>query len=149
MSSNESLPFDIEQEQKNYNAWFNSRRICDKCQPIFDHWYEWEQWGPESLKHYHHSLDSLEQSATSCPICEMLFSDIKTMADLNSRRRFEELDRSLPGTVTIQKHILYSYLVMKLVLGTRPNPLDQRDVNLELELSLTKGSKYSPFNSQM
>jgi hypothetical protein len=133
-----SFGFDIEQENADYNAWFHARRVCDKCQLIFDNFHDREQWTSKGPKHYHHSLDSLEKSAAECPICELFVSDLKIMADSNEHRRFKDLDRTIPGRVTVEKHIIFSYLMLKLTLGTKPNPRDLRDVNLELELSLTK-----------
>ncbi|TVY82098.1 hypothetical protein LSUE1_G005835 [Lachnellula suecica] len=78
----------------------------------------------------------------------MFVSDMHTMADLNEHRRFSGLDRTIPGTITVEKHMIFSYLMIKLTLGTKPNPRDIRDVNLELALSLMR-SDYDDLHEQV
>jgi hypothetical protein len=51
--------------------WLDSKKVCDQCQSIFDHWYARNNWKSERPDHRHHTLLDLQESASCCPICEL------------------------------------------------------------------------------
>ena len=51
--------------------------LCEKCQVVFNHWYEIEDWHQNGQGPKHHTLTSLEASAQAgCPICFMFFGSL-------------------------------------------------------------------------
>jgi len=54
-----------------HQDWFDSKKVCDKCQEIFDHWYARYDWSSERPDHEHHTWHDLQESARDCPICEL------------------------------------------------------------------------------
>ena len=51
--------------------------LCEKCQVVFNRWYEIEDWHQDGQGPKHHTLNSLEASAQAgCPICFMFFSSL-------------------------------------------------------------------------
>jgi hypothetical protein len=70
--------------------WLDSKKVCDKCQSVFDHWYARDNWESERPDHRHHTLRDLQESARCCPICELWmigFRDYEVVSEADARER--------------------------------------------------------------
>jgi hypothetical protein len=55
--------------------WLRSKKVCDECQSIFDHWYARDNWDSERPDHSHHTPGGLQESARDgCPVCEIFLN---------------------------------------------------------------------------
>ncbi|KAF4621508.1 hypothetical protein G7Y89_g14567 [Cudoniella acicularis] len=81
-TENEQLPqnpvFDHQQEEKEYAAWFHSRRVCDEFQEIFRRWYDRKEWNVKRPGHQHRSLNLLVESVRPCPVCELFVRSLNS-----------------------------------------------------------------------
>jgi hypothetical protein len=71
-----SPPPSLANNRKDEKAVANEA-LCEKCQALFNHWYEAEDWHQNGQGPKHHTLTSLEASAQAgCPICYMFFCSL-------------------------------------------------------------------------
>jgi hypothetical protein len=81
-------------EEVEQRAWLRSKKLCGRCQAIFDHWYSRDSWSSKKSRLKHHNLTQLERSAeTGCPICE-LFLNRFLPSEVDGIRQLAPLDES-------------------------------------------------------
>lgn len=92
--------YDLNSCSPEHAAWLRSKKLCDKCQAIFDNWHVRDDWAAMVGKQKHHSLLGLKNSADSgCPICEIILgSDAEGssyVTDLNENSTLEVISWKL------------------------------------------------------
>jgi hypothetical protein len=89
--------------------WLDSKKVCDKCQSVFDYWYARDDWESERPDHRHHTLRDLQESARCCPICELWMVSFRDddRIPLSHHEVVSEADPRERGLVTVEYDPIY------------------------------------------
>lgn len=133
-------PIPVEYDQAQLD-WLESKKLCDQCQSLFDHWYARDNWKSERPDHRHHTLRDLQESARRCPICELWIFSLQGTGSISQVRDEAVREINSPrerGLITIE----YFELGRCYTCTWSLPPATATAVTLDSQIELYNASEY-------
>jgi hypothetical protein len=113
----ENTLFNLQEAERQHAAWLNSKKLCLKCEEVFQKWCYRDDWANIVPELRHHCIIDLQTSAQNCPTCELLLNCLESPRLRDSSLKNQITREKIAGRVYVSREAVGAYYSIRSEFG--------------------------------